>query len=72
MKEVSLKNIINITDRLHNLVSQLHDEATPNRFLALFDLTRKMRASLYPERTALLKEIINRSSMRHTIIKQED
>ena len=37
MKEVSLKNIIYITDRLHNLVSQLHDEATPNRFLALFD-----------------------------------
>lgn len=62
MKEVSLKNIIYITDRLHNLVKQLCNEATPNRFLALFDLTRKMRASLYPERTASLKEIINRSS----------
>ena len=46
MKEVSLKNIIYIIDRLHHLVSQLHDEATPNRFLALFDLTRKMRTCM--------------------------
>lgn len=46
MKEVSSKNTIYITDRLLNLMRQLCNEATPDRFLALYDLTRKMRACM--------------------------
>ena len=46
MKEVTLKNTIYITDKLLDLAGQKCDETNPNRFLALYDLTRKIRACM--------------------------
>lgn len=46
MKEVTLKNTIYLTDKLLKLSTQLCNEAIPNRFLAIYDLTRKMRACM--------------------------
>lgn len=46
MQDVSLKNTIYITDLLLKLMARLCDETIRNRFLALYDLTRKMRACM--------------------------
>ena len=46
MKEVSLQNTIYITDKLLDLTRTLCDENIPNRYLALYDLTKKMRACM--------------------------
>ena len=46
MKNVSLKNTIYITDKLLERMKQMSDETRPDRFLALYDLTRKMRACM--------------------------
>lgn len=46
MKEVTLKNAIYITDKMLELMGGKCDETQPNQFLALYDLTRKIRACL--------------------------
>jgi len=45
-KEVTLKNTIDITDKMLELMSSKCDETLPNQYLALYDLTRKIRACL--------------------------
>lgn len=45
-KEVTLKNTIFITDKLLELMGSKCDEKQPNQYLALYDLTRKIRACL--------------------------
>lgn len=45
-KEVKLKNTIYITDKLLELMGCKCDDTRPNQYLALYDLTRKIRACL--------------------------
>lgn len=45
-KEITLKNTICITDKMLELMGSKCDETLPNQYLALYDLTRKIRVCL--------------------------
>lgn len=46
MKEITIAETIKIIDKLLDLIKTQCDESTPNRNLAVYDLSRKMRACI--------------------------
>ena len=46
MREVTYKETLSVIERLYKLTEQKYGETNDSRFLALYDLARKMRACM--------------------------